>query len=244
LQMKESIKANQAELDRLGRENSEGTRTRDDKLKADILELRTMVARMSTRIDEMAGEIAKARGAAEENEYAARRATEPVAARIAPLEKRLDEIAALNREMASRIDALQKQALEKAGEHKTWKNDEEAYEDALESYRKGSYEESIEKFENVSKLFPASRLVGNCIYWQGESNFALKQYSEAIDRFGIVIEKHPENPKVPAAYLKAAIAFIEMKKTSEARIFLQKLLEKHPSSEQADAARARLKTLK
>jgi TolA-binding protein len=198
LQMKESIKTNEAAVERINRESVEQTKSRDEKMKADIIELRALIARMSTRIDEISDDLARSKGAAEEREYSTRRATEPVAARIAPLEKKIAELSALNTTILARLDALQKQAAEMAQEKpQVWKSDEEAYEAALDAYRKGAYKDSIGRFDEVIRLFPKSKLAGNCIYWQGEAHFALKEFREAIDGFGAVIEKHPEARRFP-----------------------------------------------
>jgi len=249
VQIKESVRDNQAGLEKLAKENVNAEGRRNEGIKSEIMELRSMLARLNARVEEIGNDITLLKGSGEDSDYKIRRATEEVSLRIVPLEKKIQELYSICRDLSSRLDALQKAAAApppppEKKEAADLTTDETGYKDAYEEYKKGNFNEAIEAFDSVLKKFPDSKLAGNCRYWQGESHYSLKQYREAIDRFGEVIEKYPKNQKAPAAYLKAAYSFIELGKTAEAKVFLKKLVEKFPKSEQAESARAKLKGLK
>jgi TolA-binding protein len=59
-----------------------------------------------------------------------------------------------------------------------------------------------------------------------------------------VVKKFPQGNKLPDAMLKQAFSFIALNDGNSAKLLLQKIIERFPASEQAEIARAKLKSLK
>jgi TolA-binding protein len=62
--------------------------------------------------------------------------------------------------------------------------------------------------------------------------------------FEEVIKKYPQGNKLPDALLKQAFSFIALSDTNSAKLLLQKIIDRYPTSEQAEIARAKLKSVK
>ncbi len=121
---------------------------------------------------------------------------------------------------------------------------EELYNSAYSKLSKGDYKEAREEFKKFLELFPRTEYSDNAQFWIGESYYREKRYEEAIIEFEEVIKKYPEGNKVPDAQLKQAFSFIALKDTNSAKLLLQKIIDRYPASDQAEIARAKLKSLK
>lgn len=124
-----------------------------------------------------------------------------------------------------------------------WKSDEEAYKDAISSYKGGNYSQAILKFERLLQQFPETKYQASAHYWIGESHYALGEYDRAILKFDEVTQKFPESPKVPSALLRTGFAFLRLGKKEDARLFFQEVTRKFPDTEQAKVAQEKLKEL-
>jgi tol-pal system protein YbgF len=63
-----------------------------------------------------------------------------------------------------------------------------AYKDALSTFKTKAYDAAIMKFESILNSSPGARLVDNCHYWLGESNYGKKNYAEAVKHFEMVLQ--------------------------------------------------------
>jgi len=122
-------------------------------------------------------------------------------------------------------------------------DDEKAYRQAYELFRKGSLAESIGLFKQFLKKFPNSRLAPNAVYSIGEALFSKGRYDEAVLQFDRVIKEFPGSNKVVTALLKQGQAFQKMGDNRSARIILEKLVKEYPHTAQARMARNALKSL-
>jgi tol-pal system protein YbgF len=121
--------------------------------------------------------------------------------------------------------------------------DERAYREAYEVYRKGSLDESIKLFKQFLKKYPNSRLASNAVYSVGEALFSRGRYDEAVLQFDRVIKEFPGSNKVVTALLKQGQSFNKMGDVRSARIILEKLVKEHPHTAQARMARTTLKSI-
>ncbi|MBI4208885.1 MAG: tol-pal system protein YbgF [Deltaproteobacteria bacterium] len=125
----------------------------------------------------------------------------------------------------------------------SWKNEEEAYQDATSSYKGGNYSQSMLKFERLLQQFPDTKYKDSAFYWIGECHYALGEYDRAILKFDEVSRNFSESPKAPAALLRTGQAFLLLGKKEDARLFFQEVVRKFPDSEQAKVAEEKLKDL-
>lgn len=129
-----------------------------------------------------------------------------------------------------------------AGEPKP--SDLQAYDQALELYRAGKYEDAIDGFKAFLRKYPKSDRADNAQFWVAECHMNLKQYEQAILSYQEVIKKYPKGNKVPNALLRQAMAFLEIKDKTSSRLLLKKIIKKYPRSSEAKIAKKKLATLK
>jgi tol-pal system protein YbgF len=121
---------------------------------------------------------------------------------------------------------------------------EELYNSAYSKLTKGEYKGAREEFKKFLELFPQTEYSDNAQFGIGEAYYKEKKYEEAILEYEEVVKKFPQGNKLPDAMLKQAFAFIALNDANSAKLLLQKIIERFPSSEQAEIARAKLKSLK
>ncbi len=122
--------------------------------------------------------------------------------------------------------------------------EDQLYDLALNLYREGKYELSINRFQDFVKRFPSSDKADNAYFWIGECYMALNQYSQAILSYQKVIERYPKGNKVPSAMLRQAIAFLELKDVTPAKLLLKKIIKRHSKSPEAKIAKKKLRQLR
>lgn len=158
-----------------------------------------------------------------------------IAQRLEDLQKRVASL-----EQAS---VLMRQEKEQSVKDKTGETPgfEDAYKDAYETYQKGDYKASREKFQRYLEAFPNSKYSENAQYWIGESYYKEKNYERAIVAYDDLVKKYPDGSKAPAALLKQGMAFSALGDKKNAKIIFKKVVERYPKSEQAETAKKKLK---
>lgn len=121
--------------------------------------------------------------------------------------------------------------------------DEKLYQQSLDAYNNGDYEEAVRLFAAGLNRFPASVKAANARYWLGESYYSLAQYAQAISEFARVKKDFPDSPKVPDALLKTAMSYEAIGSLDAARRAHRELLEAFPGSHSATLAREALARL-
>jgi tol-pal system protein YbgF len=121
---------------------------------------------------------------------------------------------------------------------------EELYNGAYSKLTKGDYKGAREEFKKFLELFPQTEYSDNAQFGIGEAYYKEKKYEEAILEYDEVVKTFPQGNKLPDAMLKQAFSFIALNDGNSAKLLLQKIIERFPASEQAEIARAKLKSLK
>ncbi|MEI6152466.1 MAG: tol-pal system protein YbgF [Deltaproteobacteria bacterium] len=120
---------------------------------------------------------------------------------------------------------------------------EASYREAFDTFQKGSYEESVEKFTHFIAKYSKTPLAPNAYFWLGESYMNLKNYDNAILNFQEVCDKYPKSDKVPRALLSQAEAFSYLKDKKSSITIFKKVIELYPKSEEAIIADRKLRNL-
>ena len=118
-----------------------------------------------------------------------------------------------------------------------------SYQRALQLYRDGQSEQSIQGFRDFLRGNPKSPLADNAQYWIGEAYFAQGDYNRSIIELNEVLLKFPQGDQVPGALLALASAFSSSGDKIDAKLVLQKLISDHPNSEEAQIGRRQLQSL-
>ena len=122
-------------------------------------------------------------------------------------------------------------------------NGEAAYQKALQTLRSGQYEQAITQLTAFPEKYPNSEYLPNAYYWQGETNYVLRQFDLAIDAFQIVIDRFPMSNKVPDALLKKSFSQDELGQTEQAKNNLRLVMQQYPTTSAARLAKVRLARL-
>lgn len=114
-----------------------------------------------------------------------------------------------------------------------------AYDDALAMLRDDKdAARALEAFEAFVDAFPSSRLADNAMYWAGECQLELEQWSAAKVTFARLLRSHPRSAKVPYAKVGLGRARIALGDRAEGRALLEEVIERYPTSEAANEARS------
>ena len=116
------------------------------------------------------------------------------------------------------------------------------YDNALNNFNSRNYRAAIIEFTELSNEFPQNKLIGNFIYWIGESYYGMKNYSAAIEAFKNVT-KHKTSHKYDDALLMAGISYLKLGDGTQAKLQFEELLDKFPNSEYSGKARRYLQSL-
>jgi tol-pal system protein YbgF len=118
------------------------------------------------------------------------------------------------------------------------------FEAALASFRKGDFETAQNTFNDFLSRFPASGYSNSALFWLGNAQFVLKNYTAAVLSFRKMISRSPGYARVPEAWLAIANCQLELKEMPQARKTLEDLVANFSQSEAADIARDRLSRMK
>ncbi|MGH7786002.1 MAG: tol-pal system protein YbgF [Candidatus Binatia bacterium] len=119
----------------------------------------------------------------------------------------------------------------------------EGYRRALQLYREGQAEQSIQQFREFLRANPKSDLADNAQYWMGEAYYSRGDYNRSIIELNEVLLKYPQGDQVPGALLALATSFANSGDKIDAKLILQKLISDHPKSEEAEIGRQQLQSL-
>jgi tol-pal system protein YbgF len=118
--------------------------------------------------------------------------------------------------------------------------EQRAYDAALDQFKSGSYAAAIGSFQAFVRAYPRSALAPSAMYWQGNAQYAQRDFRGAIATQRQLIATHPDSQKVPDALLNIATCQGEMGDAAGARRTFQDLVARFPTSEAAGKARQRL----
>ncbi|HDQ41105.1 MAG TPA: tol-pal system protein YbgF [Desulfonatronum sp.] len=117
------------------------------------------------------------------------------------------------------------------------------YDQALQKYYRGEYDQARADFTAFAERHPDSPLQANALYWLAETHYAQKEYAQSILVFKELTRRYPASRKTSDALLKAGFAYEQLGDIPNARFHLQLVLDDHPRTAAARLARQRLETL-
>jgi tol-pal system protein YbgF len=111
---------------------------------------------------------------------------------------------------------------------------------ALASFRGGEFEAAQNTFGDFLGRYPQSGYASSALFWLGNAQFVLKNYSAAVASFRKMIARSPAYARVPEAWLAISNCQLELKDGALARKTLEDLVANFPQSEAAEIAKERL----
>lgn len=120
-------------------------------------------------------------------------------------------------------------------------NEEQAYQRAMDMFKRGDYESAATSFSAFLKTYPQSTNAAAAQYWLGNARFAQRNYRATIEAQTELLQKYPDSAKVPDAMLNLASAQTELGQHDAAQTTLQTLIARYPGSDAAGKAKQRLR---
>jgi tol-pal system protein YbgF len=117
------------------------------------------------------------------------------------------------------------------------------YDQAMESFRKGQYKETIDTLMAFMTLYPDSKLAPAALFYLGSSRYAQKDYKGAMTQLQGMIQKYPTHPRAPDALLVIAGCQVELNNRAGAKASLQRIVKDYKGTPAADTAAKRLQLL-
>lgn len=166
------------------------------------------------------------------------------------LEKRIEEIAGLNKNRLTRLEQYlnfesneNDLKIKSKPQSREELSENELYTASKQAFDGGDFETARNGFKNLINKFPKSAHADNAQFWIGEIYYSEKWYEKAILEYQKVIEKYPKGNKVPASLLKQGFAFLNLGDKANARLILKELVKKYSESTEAKIATKKLKGL-
>lgn len=122
--------------------------------------------------------------------------------------------------------------------------EQKEFEAALAVMRKGDFAAAGSAFGDFLRRHPQSGYRGSALFWQGNAQYATRDYNGAIASFRALLQAAPEHARAPESVLSIANCQIELKQVPAAKRTLDELIKAYPQSEAAATARERLPRLK
>ena len=193
-------------------------------------QLRRSILDLSNQIETLKTDIARMRGSDEQ-----------LARDLADVQRRQKDIA---QGVDARLSKFEPVKVQLDGREFQAEPDEKRdYEAALATFRKGDFQTAQTQFVDFNKRYPQSGYNAASLFWLGNAQYALRNYTEAINNFRALFTRAPDHPRAPEAMLGLANCQIELKDTRGARATLDNLLKTYPQSEAAVAGKERLARL-
>lgn len=118
-----------------------------------------------------------------------------------------------------------------------------SFDQAMESFRKAQYKETIDTLMAFMTLYPDSKLAPAALFYLGSSRYAQKDYKGAMTQLQGMVQKYPTHPRAPDALLVIAGCQVELNNRAGAKASLQRIVKDYKGTPAADTAAKRLQLL-
>ncbi len=121
--------------------------------------------------------------------------------------------------------------------------EQSAYDQAMQSFRAGQYQEASKELTQFIQSYPQSALVHEARFYRGSSLYAIKDFKGSIAGLEAMINAAPADPRAPDALLVIAASQVELNDLDGARTSLQRIVKEYPDTHAAETAKSRLTLL-
>lgn len=118
-----------------------------------------------------------------------------------------------------------------------------AYDQAMQAFRAGQYQEASTGLTQFIQAYPQSALVHEARFYRGSSLYATKDFKGSISGLEAMIKAAPADARAPDALLVIAASQVELNDLAGARASLQRIVKEYPDTHAAETAKSRLKLL-
>ena len=121
--------------------------------------------------------------------------------------------------------------------------EQSAFDQSIESFRKGQYKEATENLTAFLTLYPDSKLTPTAQFYLGSSRYASKDFKSAITTLEAMAKKYPNETRTPDALLLIASCQVELNNRPGAKATLQRIVKDYKGTPAADTAAKRIPLL-
>ncbi len=229
-------------------------------LREDLGGLRTDLAALRARVDEVSRELKVALG---DSEGRQRDAVEALRRQLVTTENRMAEVSATVTGVEASVGGLADQVARleavsvpapgarpvprgaaSAGSRTPAPppvSAEDLFDRAMESFRGGELGQAVLDFEEFVQKYPSHPLVASAQFWIGEAYFRARDFENAATELQKAVDLAPTGDKTPDGLLKIGLALRALKREERARESWARLVRDFPDSEAAQRARAFLR---
>jgi tol-pal system protein YbgF len=219
----------------------------DDEARKAILDLRTKLAALSTKLDAKLEDKADKTSVLELSNQ-----IEPLRALRGQIEVLMNDLANAQKrqqdfyiDLDKRLRALEPKKLTVDGREVTIEQSEQRnFDAAMSLYKAGQYANAASAFTAFTINYADSVFASQAQYWLGNSFYAQRDCKNTINALQTLMKNHPDNAKVPDAMLNIAACQLELKDKKESRKTLMAVITKYPDTDAAQAAKNRLPSTK
>jgi len=190
-------------------------------------------ADLAVEVDRMREEVARLRGASEEEQHRLQTVSQALEKLRADVDGRfaaLKGVGALAEYEARRkVEQLPKPADKGA-----------LFTQAQEQERAGEKAVARELYEEYTRRYPTDPRSADAWFRIGELHLGAQRHREAVLAFGKVTEDFPRSDKVPDAKLRAGESMLALGLPDDARAIFEEVVKQHPKTTAAQRAKARL----
>jgi tol-pal system protein YbgF len=193
-------------------------------------------ADLAVEVDRIREEVARLRGAGEEDRHRVQQVDQALAQLKVDVEGRfaaLKGAGALEQfEARRRLDQLPRPA-DKAA----------FFQLALDQEKAGDRAVARELFEEFTRKWPADPRAADAWFRVGEIQFGSKRYQEAVLAYGKVVEGFPRSDKKPDAMLRTGESMLALGLPDDAQGIFAEVVKQYPKTTAGQKAKARLAEL-
>ena len=121
--------------------------------------------------------------------------------------------------------------------------EQSAFDQSIESFRKGQYKEATENLTAFLTLYPDSKLTPTAQFYLGSSRYASKDFKGAIATLDAMVKKYPRETRAPDALLMIAGSQFELNNRPASKATLQRIVQEYKGTPAAETAAKRIPLL-
>ena len=121
--------------------------------------------------------------------------------------------------------------------------EQSAFDQSIESFRKGQYKEATENLTAFLTLYPDSRLTPTAQFYLGSSRYASKDFKGAIATLDAMVKRYPREARAPDALLMIAGSQFELNNRAASKATLQRIVQDYKGTPAAETAAKRIPLL-
>jgi tol-pal system protein YbgF len=121
--------------------------------------------------------------------------------------------------------------------------EQSAFDQSIESFRKGQYKEATENLTAFLTLYPDSKLTPTAQFYLGSSRYASKDFKGAIATLDAMVKRYPRETRAPDALLMIAGSQFELNNRAASKATLQRIVQEYKGTPAAETAAKRIPLL-